>query len=62
MLYLPSILDNLLEQFPKFGAMVSMGHGHLDDIHKFLVNSIIFLTLEGKFDVKTHVIFMETVH
>jgi hypothetical protein len=62
MLHLPSILANLLEQFPKFGAMVSMLHGHLNDVHKFLVHSIVFLTLEGKFDMRTRAKFVEAVH
>ena len=62
MLHLPSILANLLEQFPKFRAMVSMLHGHLNDVHKFLVHGVILLTLEGKFDIQTRVKFMEAVH
>jgi len=62
MLHLPSILANLLEQFPKFGAMVSMLHGYLDEVHKFLVHGIVLLTLEGKFDMRTCLKFVEAVH
>jgi hypothetical protein len=49
--HLPSILANLLKQFLKFQAMVSMLHGHLNDVYKFLVHGIVLLTLKRKFDV-----------
>jgi hypothetical protein len=61
-LYVLSIVANLPEQFPNFWAMVSMLHSCLDDVHKLLVHSIILLTLEGKFDMRTRLKFMEAVH